>query len=47
MTPEINVDDLLKMIGELYVEKRVKDQMLAQLNAKVKELTPKEESKPE
>ena len=41
--PELGIDDLLKMIGELHVASRIKDTQIAQLTAKVKELTPKAE----
>ena len=41
--PELGIDDLLKMIGELHVASRVKDAQIAQLTAQVKELTPKVE----
>ena len=43
---ELGIDDLLKMIGELYVKTRVQDVQLARLAARVKELEPKEEAKP-
>ena len=39
--PELGIDDLLKMIGELHVASRVKDAQIAQLSAQVKALTPK------
>ena len=39
--PELGIDDLLKMIGELHVATRVKDAQIAQLSAQVKALTPK------
>lgn len=44
--PELGIDDLLKMIGELHVATRVKDRQLAALAARVKELEPKAEDKP-
>ena len=39
--PELGIDDLLKMIGELHVATRVKDAQIAQLTAQVKALTPR------